>query len=96
MTRDENQFIKSMSSPPLKKPELPPKPEKSWSSTLLAIGLCLSLAAGLSILTIALLGPAIFLVVGVLFGIVILHYLIWGWWLPKIIRQASPEDDDTI
>jgi len=37
----------------------------------------------------------IVLVVGVFFGAVALHYLAWGWWLPRVLKDDDPTDDAT-
>jgi len=47
----------------------------------------------LSFLTLNFIGPVL-LVGGVLLLIVLFHYVVWGWWLGRVIRQVEDEEDD--
>jgi hypothetical protein len=83
----------------LKVPPMPERPDvadlqpKRRSSCLvvLAIGVGLALAVLLSILMIGFIWP---LVVGfVIFGVIALQYLLWGWWFERIYRSPSAIDE---
>lgn len=76
----------------LTRPE-PPEKRGSWLGIVLALIFCSVVFVVLTFLTFGFFGHLL-IVVGVLFGIVAFHYLTWGWWLGKVIRQASDEDDD--
>lgn len=82
-----------MSAPP----ELPPRPDPaerprgSWLALMLAASAMLALIVTLTFITLGYFGPV--LVVGaVMGGIVLFHYVVWGWWLPHVLRQAAEEE----
>jgi type VI protein secretion system component VasK len=82
-----------MTAPPLPpKPELYEKPRGSWLAILLAGGVLFLVVVGLTFLTLGYFGPVI-VVAGIMGGVVLFHYLVWGWWLEKILRQAKAEED---
>jgi hypothetical protein len=64
------------------------KKRGSWLSLLLAGSLTLIVIAGLFFLTLGWIGPVILLGAGV-FALAAFHYLVWGWWLSKIIRDEE-------
>jgi hypothetical protein len=41
-----------------------------------------------------LLGPGPVLVVGGLFGLLAIHYVVWGWWLGGHLRRHQRDDGD--
>jgi len=86
-----------MSSKPV--PPLPPSPDfgdkprtSRWSLVLAAITL-LFLMTGLTIITLGYFGPVILLGI-VIFGVIGLQYLLWGWLFERIYRRGKeiPED----
>ena len=81
---------------------LPPKPERpeiarppagSWLSIALVAGFGILMAAVISILTLGYF-LWIFLLAFVIFGIIALQYLIWGFWFERIYRSNLPPEDD--
>lgn len=75
----------------------PPRPEfeapqrRSWTPILLAGVFAVMLAAIFTILTIGYFVPLFFLG-GMMFGIIFLQYLLWGWWFEKIYRQPAVQE----
>jgi fatty acid desaturase len=75
-------------------PDFPPRPEfeppqrRSWVPILLAGVFAVMLAAIFSILTIGYFLP-LFILGGIIFGVIFLQYLVWGWWFEKIYRQPA-------
>ena len=81
---------------------LPPKPERpkiarppagSWLSIALVAGFGILMAAVISILTMGYF-LWIFLLAFVIFGIIALQYLVWGYWFERIYRSNLPPEDD--
>ena len=81
---------------------LPPKPERpkiarppagSWLSIALVAGFGILMAAVISILTMGYF-LWIFLLAFVIFGIIALQYLIWGFWFERIYRSNLPPEDE--
>lgn len=74
-----------------------PAPEQlpargSWLSVLMALAAAAIIFVGLFMLT----GGAIAapLVAGfAIFAVVTFHYLVWGWWLSKLIRHEAEADE---
>lgn len=84
-----------MPEPPLKPPTPSRPPEGSWLSILLVLMLLGTTLAILSFLTLGAMVGAIVLALMVLPGVVLFHYLLWGWWLGKMIEQdADAEEGD--
>ena len=83
-----------MSVPP--KPTKPPPPESQSNTALTTIFTLLLLVGffvGLVLLSLgSILGPLLLLFL-VLPAIAMFHYLVWGWWLGKMI-EGSQEDDE--
>ena len=80
----------------MKRPEPPEMPEKrraSWLSIALAVLFGSALAALLTILTLGYFGPVI-LLAGIVFFVIGLQYLLWGWFFERIYRQGRPDDDE--
>jgi Kef-type K+ transport system membrane component KefB len=78
-------------------PPEPPPTRSPWVSIVLASVVGLFLFAALLLLTggaaVAIAGAAI---VGLLaFGFAAVHYLVWGWWLGRIIRREAEEDAES-
>jgi type VI protein secretion system component VasK len=64
----------------------------SWLSILLALAISVLVFAALFMLTggtIALPAAAAF----VIFGMAAFHYLVWGWWLSKLIHREVEEEE---
>lgn len=68
----------------------PQRPRGSWLSIIFVGILGMAIVAALAVLTLGImpqvliLGVAIMLFVG-------LNYIIWGWWLPKILPKEEEE-----
>ncbi len=78
-------------------PLQPPKPDErrrtSWLPIVLVAIVSLVLAAVLTVLTLGYFGPI--LLIGLLVFLVIgLQYLLWGWWLERIYRNVPVESDE--
>jgi hypothetical protein len=84
-----------MTAPPLPpKPEFPSpdnKPRGSWLAILLTGGVTMMVVVALTFLTLGYFGPVI-VVAAVMAGVVTFHYVVWGWWLEKVLRQAAEEE----
>lgn len=80
--------------PPLPPPpEFPEKPRTSWWSLVLAGIALLFIMTVLSFLTLGYFAPVVVLGV-VVFAIIGLQYLIWGWYFERIYRQGKEHLDD--
>jgi hypothetical protein len=80
-------------------PELPSRPSApvtngrgSWLSLFLAALLAGAVGAVLLVLSLGQLLPVI-VIGGVIFLATAFHYLVWGWWLGKMIQQEAAEDE---
>jgi hypothetical protein len=80
---------------------IPPRPERpdtkqpagsSWLSIQLALILLSVLSVGFFLLTGGMFAW-VFAVGGVFFVMTVLHYLVWGWWLGKMIRDEADEEE---
>ncbi|MGE0607679.1 MAG: hypothetical protein AB7O62_11355 [Pirellulales bacterium] len=63
-----------------------------WGLTLMV---CLAIVGALGLLLSALFGAgpiAVLLVIIVIFGVPMFHYIMWGWWLSSRLRDDSAED----
>ena len=75
-------------------PEMPSRPDfsqprrRSWVPILLAGVFAVMLAIIFSVLTIGYFLP-LFVLGGVMIGIIFLQYLLWGWWFEKIYREPA-------
>jgi hypothetical protein len=84
--------------PRLRRP-LPPAQGKSSSSPLsiiLAFGATAFICVGLFFLTSGFFG-VVMVIGGLAFGFAALHYLVWGWWLGKVIQhdvEAEEQEED--
>jgi hypothetical protein len=83
-----------LTPPPMPKPpELPEKPRGSWLSIALAGMLGVVALIVLSFLTLGQMLP-VAVIGGLIFAFVGFHYVVWGWWLGKLIQQAGEEEDE--
>jgi len=90
-----HETIAPMSSAP-PPPTKPPEPEKakiSWVAMLLAFLLFAVVVVAIDFLALGAFLPVVILG-GVLFAIAGFHYLVWGWWLGNILRNAEEETKD--
>jgi hypothetical protein len=75
-------------------PHLPPRPDfepasrRSWLPILLATIFGILLAAGFSIITLGYFLP-LFALGALMFGVIFLQYLLWGWLFEKIYRSRA-------
>lgn len=81
-----------MAEPPLP-PVAPQRSDRhSWLSIVLTVLVAGFLAAALFVLSLGQLLPI--LAIGSLFFLATaFHYLVWGWWLGKMIRREAEEDE---
>lgn len=82
-----------MLPPKPERPEIVPRPAGSWLSIALVAGFGILMAAVISILTMGYF-LWIFLLALVIFGVIALQYLLWGYWFERIYRSNLPPDDD--
>lgn len=80
----------------IERPE-PPDPEGaprrgSYLSLLLAAVLALGVFLGLFFLTLGAIGPMVIIGGGV-FALAAFHYIVWGWWLGRLIRDEADEKE---
>ncbi len=78
--------------PPPERPIEQPKSGRSWIPIALLVLAGFVAYLALVFLTLGVFGPVL-IIGGALLGIVMFHYVVWGWWLGKVIRDASDEDD---
>lgn len=79
--------------PPPERPQLEPKPRGSWLTIALVIFAGLAITIVLTFLTLGFFGPFVVLAV-VIFGVIGLQYLIWGWWFERIYRTQPEQNHD--
>jgi len=65
----------------------------SWLSFVLVGCLSLVVLGALLVLTLGYIGPVIAIGAGI-FSLAALHYLVWGWWLSRYIRDAEGAPDE--
>lgn len=75
-------------------PESPPAKRGNWLGIFLVTLIGFALYLLLSFLTLNFIGPVL-LVGGVLILIVLFHYVVWGWWLGRMLRQVEDEDEES-
>ena len=83
-----------MPAPP--KPTRPPEPQEKSNSALTTILTLLLLAGvfiGLALVSVGSVLGALVLLLLVLPAIALFHYLVWGWWLGKMIDKAEREEE---
>jgi hypothetical protein len=81
-----------MPEPPSRPTPAEPRPRGGWLSIILTIvflgigGVVLFVLSLGQLLPVLVIGALIFLVTG-------FHYLVWGWWLGKMIQQEAESED---
>lgn len=73
--------------------EQPQKARGSFLAVFLAIALVLAACICLYFLTAGVFGPVL-LIGGGVFALAAFHYVVWGWWLGRIIREEAQADED--
>ena len=68
----------------------PPR-QGSYLSLILASLLALAVFLGLFFLTLGAVGPIVVIGGGV-FALAAFHYVVWGWWLSRLIRQDVEDE----
>lgn len=86
-----------MESPPPKLPPKPPVPPEPKPDTWLSLFLTLTIIGGVLVGLVfvsmgSILGPLL-LILLVLPAIALFHYLVWGWWLGKMLNDAAAHED---
>jgi hypothetical protein len=80
--------------PPPERPDLEAQPRGSWLAIGLVAFAALAATIVLTFLTLGFFGPFVVLAL-VIFGVIGLQYLIWGWWFERIYRSdAALRDAD--
>jgi hypothetical protein len=75
----------------------PPRPDEEevrqrpYLSIVLALLLAAAVFVGLFFLTLGAVGPML-LIAGGVFALVAVNYLVWGWWLGRLIREDADDD----
>jgi Flp pilus assembly protein TadB len=69
------------------------RPRSPYLSIVLAFLLAAAVFIGLFFLTLGAVGPML-LIAGGVFLLAALHYLVWGWWLSRLIRQDTSDEED--
>ncbi len=91
MKADEPQRQEALRRPARPDPDAQPRPGSSWFAIIFAACLGMGLIAGLVLLALVWSGAVV--VIAAVFGVGIFHYLFWGWWLSKAIRDDEAEKD---
>src|SRR5690348_15995904 len=73
--------------------EQPQKARGSFLAVFMAIVLAMAVCIVLYFLTAGVFGPAL-LIGGGVFALAAFHYVVWGWWLGRIIREEAQADED--
>ena len=83
--------MESPTYPPLPpRPVLEPKPQGSWLGIVLVLVGAMALAIVLTFLTLGFFGPFVVLT-AVIFAVIGLQYLVWGWWFERVYRGRDAE-----
>lgn len=64
------------------------KPRGSWMAIILVLLVAICAVVGLMFLTLGYFVLVLIIGAGV-FGFAAFHYLVWGWWLTKVIREEE-------
>jgi hypothetical protein len=72
-------------------PASAPQPPRTFLLLTLAVLVGLPLVVIVGLAAVGYVG-AVFAVAGV-FGLAAVHYVVWGWWLSRFIRQGAAPDD---
>ncbi len=81
--------------PPLElppRPNPPPPAKGNWLGLLLALGAGLIIFTALAFLTGGFLALVV-VVAGGVFGLAALHYVVWGWWLSKLLYEEEAAEN---
>ena len=70
----------------------PQRPRGSWLSILLVLCAAVLITAGLVFLTLTWFALVVVIAAGI-FALAAFHYVVWGWWLSKIVRHEEEEID---
>ena len=71
-------------------PDAQPRAGSSWFAIIFAACLGMGLIVGLMLLALVWSGAVV--VIAAVFGVGIFHYLFWGWWLSKTVRDDEAEN----
>ena len=82
-----------MLPPKPERPDFDSRPSNSWLSIALVAGFGVLMATVISILTMGYF-LWIFLLAFVIFALIALQYLVWGYWFERIYRSNLPPEDD--
>jgi hypothetical protein len=86
--------MNAMQVPPLpERPEIDTKPRGSWLAIALVLFAGLAITVVLTFLTLGFFGPFVILA-AVIFGVIGLQYLVWGWWFERIYRSGNLDQSD--
>ena len=67
----------------------------AWFAIILALAAFVGAYLALVFLSLGFLAPLI-VIGGLVFLVTAFHYVVWGWWLGRVIRQArDPDDEET-
>ena len=72
----------------MQKPEPQEKARGSFLAIVLAGSFALAVATGLMFITLFYFG-LVLAIAAMIFGFAALHYAVWGWWLPRMIREED-------
>ena len=85
-------MVDDPSQRPLERPvPRPEKPRLAWLSLALASLGLIAACVVLIFLTLGVFGPVLLIGV-VLLLLVLFHFVVWGWWLGRIIRNEEEEE----
>jgi hypothetical protein len=87
VTRANNSIVRILVPPPEQ-----PKPRSSLLPVVLTIGVTLLICTALFFLTSGFFGLVI-VMGGAIFAFAAVHYVLWGWWLSKMIRDEVDAED---
>ena len=77
--------------PPNDDDDSPPPRRGSYLSLILASLLAMAVFLGLFFLTLGAVGPIVVIAGGV-FALAAFHYVVWGWWLSRLIREDAEDE----
>lgn len=83
-------------------PRRPQRPDFAAADGKPKGGSCLTVSAAammavaglLSLMAMPLMGFGPLLIVGGLAGFAAFHYVVWGWWLGRLLRDEATDDED--
>ena len=74
------------------KPPMPPGRRAGWTTVAAASGAMVIITLLLMLLP-GMIGIAIAIGMWMLLGLLVFHYLVWGWWLRKLIQTDESHED---